>query len=499
MSLATRCPACGTTFKVVRDQLRISDGWVRCGRCSNVFDGAAHLHESPPPPAASPEVPPPVEATTPVPDPTPAPTSSVSSSPVPGGWVSSSPPAEANDAALQPPPTPTDTPPPNGPEAIAEITAEAPTRALADIDFFSDALLRLSTETLPSGGYAASPPAPPPTITDHIPQPPRSQPVALEAPSLSWPAFTQYAPVAAVPVIEFPPDAVASDAAPAVLRNDDSWSRLPSLHLGEVPAAPQRDASGDGTLPPPPDADDAQFQKALRRARIKSLKIARARAKGNESETPAVVLTPSEATTEAAAIDAGGPAASRAPSPMSAMQASRSTRGARLDAATPTQRRSRWRRPLRVAALAGLLLLLAAQVLHQERNAIVARQPSMRPLFASACEWLGCQLSALRQIADIRIDGASFAREKSGEGYQFSFTLRNLASIPLAMPAVELSLLDTQERTVVRRVLRPADYGAPATLAAHAERATLLPVLVAGEDAAALPRVAGFRLDAFYP
>ncbi|MFT4267133.1 MAG: zinc-ribbon and DUF3426 domain-containing protein [Xenophilus sp.] len=43
MSLVTRCPACGTAFKVVRDQLRISDGWVRCGRCSEVFDALPAL------------------------------------------------------------------------------------------------------------------------------------------------------------------------------------------------------------------------------------------------------------------------------------------------------------------------------------------------------------------------------------------------------------------------------------------------------------------------
>jgi predicted Zn finger-like uncharacterized protein len=47
MSLVTRCPACTTTFKVVRDQLRISDGWVRCGRCSHVFDATLDLHEAP--------------------------------------------------------------------------------------------------------------------------------------------------------------------------------------------------------------------------------------------------------------------------------------------------------------------------------------------------------------------------------------------------------------------------------------------------------------------
>ena len=41
--LATRCPACGTVFRVVPDQLRVSEGWVRCGRCSDVFNAAESL------------------------------------------------------------------------------------------------------------------------------------------------------------------------------------------------------------------------------------------------------------------------------------------------------------------------------------------------------------------------------------------------------------------------------------------------------------------------
>ena len=35
-------------FKVVSDQLRISDGWVRCGHCSGIFDAAVHLQPEPP-------------------------------------------------------------------------------------------------------------------------------------------------------------------------------------------------------------------------------------------------------------------------------------------------------------------------------------------------------------------------------------------------------------------------------------------------------------------
>lgn len=43
MSFVTRCPACATHFRVVADQLKISDGWVRCGQCGEVFDASVQL------------------------------------------------------------------------------------------------------------------------------------------------------------------------------------------------------------------------------------------------------------------------------------------------------------------------------------------------------------------------------------------------------------------------------------------------------------------------
>ena len=46
MSLATRCPACNTVFRVVQDQLRVSEGWVRCGRCSEVFNAVDQMVSS---------------------------------------------------------------------------------------------------------------------------------------------------------------------------------------------------------------------------------------------------------------------------------------------------------------------------------------------------------------------------------------------------------------------------------------------------------------------
>jgi len=72
MSLATRCTSCGTAFRVVQDQLKVSEGWVRCGRCDSVFnaleglfdlgrDAPADWHEEPVDPLVASLAPPPAE------------------------------------------------------------------------------------------------------------------------------------------------------------------------------------------------------------------------------------------------------------------------------------------------------------------------------------------------------------------------------------------------------------------------------------------------------
>ncbi|HEY2256878.1 MAG TPA: DUF3426 domain-containing protein, partial [Variovorax sp.] len=258
----------------------------------------------------------------------------------------------------------------------------------------------------------------------------------------------------------------------------------PPLSFPDIDLAlPRVEAEDDQPPPMVEEVDNSQFAKALRRARAKSAKIAKAKARAAKgalsNRMPLLASAPSEAD-----LSAQAPAMSMP------------TLGAPESA-------SFWRRLwvrrslIGVAILAALLLIV--QVLYQERDLIVARQPSLRPLLAGLCGALGCELSALRQIDDIKIDGASFARDKSGDGFQLSFTLRNGANVPLAMPAVELTLLDTQERAVVRRVIMPGEFGAPPVLPAGAERAAALSLNLTGAEAAALPPVAGFRVEALYP
>lgn len=68
MSLATRCSACSTVFRVQKDQLKASEGWVRCGRCGTVFSALEGLfdlereHSEPMPLHTAPSAPPPGRA-----------------------------------------------------------------------------------------------------------------------------------------------------------------------------------------------------------------------------------------------------------------------------------------------------------------------------------------------------------------------------------------------------------------------------------------------------
>lgn len=431
MSLVTRCPACGTTFKVVRDQLRISDGWVRCGRCSEVFDATLELHEAPEAaPAAK---------------------------------------APAVDDAVAAPPATTALAP-SVPEHEVLPPVEEDGQDIEETDFLDD---------------------------EHETVPPVNEPPVAEAPAPEAPEKKKSDPLSFAGVLadepwpEAPSRMVEAD--PHVVPPYPSLPPFPNIDLS-LPAAPligreaplQESPRVEVEAAPAPNAEEdaanLQLQKALRRARAKSAKIARARARGEERaarESAPVVLAASE---PEPTIDA----ARRLPGFAAAAE------GAAF------WQRTAVRRVLTVVAVLAAVLLVV-QVLHQERDLIAARQPSLRPALAALCGLTGCEVSALRQIGDITIDGASFAREKNGDAYRLSFTLRNAAAVPLAMPAVELSLLDTQERAVVRRVLMPAEFGAPSVLPARAERAASLPLALAGPEAAALPPVAGFHLLAFYP
>lgn len=429
MSLVTRCPACETTFKVVKDQLRISDGWVRCGRCSQVFDATVDLREAPETtPAPAPSIP------------TPASTSNE------GGGRREHPVEEQQAPA---------------PEAASASEVENRTHEDAEVDFLDDEHATATTgrDELPADAESLEP----------------SKPGADSSPLAGLAADDLWKDPGLLDLGDEGRTAVRPPLPPPI--------SFPDIDLSLPAPAPAAPASGSPeTAPSAEDVANAQLQKALRRARVKSAKIAKAKAREE-----------SAASIEAAPLVL---AASEPEQPVEIVRGTPSFMG--MSGGNGFWQRPAIRRSMGALAVLAVLLLIG-QVVYQERDLIVARQPGLRPAISSMCGVLGCEISALRQINDIKVDGASFSREKSDEGFRLSFTLRNTADVPLAMPAVELSLLDTQERAVVRRVLAPSEFGAPSVLPARTERAASLSLKLTGPEAAAMPPVAGFRVETLYP
>ena len=172
------------------------------------------------------------------------------------------------------------------------------------------------------------------------------------------------------------------------------------------------------------------------------------------------------------------------------------------------RRQAFWRRPLvrTLLVLFALLLmgLLTFQFALQQRDKLAVFEPRLKPALQMLCEVMACNVGPVRQIDAIVIDSSSFNKVNDSV-YRLSFSIKNTATSTVAMPSLEVTLTDTQDQAVIRRVLAPAQFGlASGLLAAGAEFSGALTLqltpLEAPRDAGSLSRrIAGYRLLAFYP
>jgi len=419
MSLITSCPACGTLFRVVPDQLKISDGWVRCGHCGEVFDATAHLHDEAEldraraQQARAAEGRPPEMETRPADMETRPADMATTPAALPQGLA-----VLPHDAGpLEP-----DAPGADAPEAYAREAyvreAEAGEADAGELDARPAAPAADAPETEDEAEVeeaGTSPAALSPAGRPGAPDGPRPRPPP--APPSSF----------------FGPDSQSLEPSP--LDSPFVFHRSDLVERGEIPSV----------LPPPPDGEPTSGEHA-------------------EQEEP----TPAE------------------------LEGVSFVRQAR--------RRAFWRRPLVrfVLALAalGLAALLALQLAWQDRDRLALAEPALRPALQEMCRLLDCTLGPPRQIESVVIESSGFSRLRD-DTYRVAFTLRNGASVPVAVPAMELTITDAQDQPIVRRVLLPSDFGAAGeALPALGEWSRAIGVAV---DPPAGARVAGYRLLAFYP
>ncbi len=369
-------------FRVVADQLKISEGWVRCGHCGDVFDATLYLQP----------------------------------------WT-----------------------PPGG-EAETEGVAQADASPGYDPDAEPETAIMEDAEM--AGEWAA-----------------------LEGSRGAYEAL---------------------DDTPALA------TPLPS----ERPAAPPAVHGGTGVDEPPgadPIAGGADSEVSDFHTDLQRFAAGVGRTPAEELEIPAE----QEAAPTAAAIDGAALVSAEAAPPL--VSDLRSDSALDEPDAVPgfvqqARRRAFWQSPGMRAVLLLLVLLLGALLAGQwalhERDRLAAARPDLQPLLQRACDALGCQLAPLRRIDAIVIDSTALVR-RLGDFYSFDLVLKNTATTPLALPALELSLTDTRDQVIARRVFPPEEWpDAPSLLPAQGTVTVSLRLAIALGEATPM---AGYRALVFYP
>jgi len=470
MSLATRCPVCQTVFRVVQDQLKVSEGWVRCGRCAKVFNAFEGLFDlerefpalrSPTPSQRVLE-----DLATRNRQPKPA-TRWEGDSDTKSGVRDASPPSSGRPAA---PATVAATTSPHivAPRALVPPTA-APVQPRPPA---SPPVPTPSATSLPQ-----APPAPPrapiasTARTAHSPGPsdkdegatipPTAAPAEAPGTAVSH-GGRAAAMVAAKAAAMSPPAAPAMQHAPAKL----AVRAEPELAIRDEPAP----VPGTGS-----DIDPAGEEESFQALFRSDGELAQPTA----ADDVDIMLDGNDV--EPASLDPDDAVDSRL-----------------LTFVQQADRAERWRRPwvratLALAAL-GLSALLAAQLLVVQRDAVVTKWPGSRSLVHLLCAPLDCRIEPLRRIDQLGVDSSGLTRIDDGPVYRLVLVLRNRGDTPLLMPSIDLSLSDAAGVLVARRMLSAADLGTARNTIAAGQEIPLQALLMSADRP-----LTGYTIEIFYP
>jgi predicted Zn finger-like uncharacterized protein len=418
MSLATRCTHCGTIFKIVQDQLKVSEGWVRCGRCHDVFNAMPSLFDldsEPPPPRPTPSVPHVQQAITPT---------------GANDWSSTQPPDLA-------PPTPISEHTPLTAADLASHSAPLP----AATEFELDTSVELPRpEHHADGGQS----------DQDVPNTDESD--ALDSRFL-LPSRDGQRQIRRRPGPEFADAQFPSDA---MLDAEQEWAAsVPAEAHSEL----NSDVGAELAASPLPSAILLRSPSPPHKPHLP--------ATAEDDTDPDEPLAPPSAQPSSRGHDFV-PEQAKVQPPPSRRQGQSGTRGRDPSTQTPefvkrAQRLAFWRHPatrgVLLTLLLGLVLSLGTQLMHQFRDLVAAYFPETRPLLSAWCEQIGCHIRPPLHLEVLQVDSATLLRTAS-EGpdrYRLTVSIHNRADIDVAWPHIDLSLTDERGSIVARRAFQASD------------------------------------------
>ena len=121
------------------------------------------------------------------------------------------------------------------------------------------------------------------------------------------------------------------------------------------------------------------------------------------------------------------------------------------------EREEKLRRRLWIACVP-LAVLAVVQIGLGLREDALESWPSLRPLLADACSLFGCTVGWPQHAELLTIIGSELASIPGTDVIELNAAIRSRASFVMALPAIEVTLTDTQNRILARKVFLPADY-----------------------------------------
>ncbi len=110
------------------------------------------------------------------------------------------------------------------------------------------------------------------------------------------------------------------------------------------------------------------------------------------------------------------------------------------------------------AGVALLALLLLGQLAVAYRAELLVRFPQARPALVELCRIFRCTVDWPARRELLAIVGTELQALPGTSAFELTAVVRNRGGVTLALPALELTLSDTLNRTVARKVFAPNDY-----------------------------------------
>ena len=158
--------------------------------------------------------------------------------------------------------------------------------------------------------------------------------------------------------------------------------------------------------------------------------------------------------------------------------------------------------PRRWPWVAGSLLAFAAlglQALLMFRVELAVLWPQTKPALVALCQFAGCEVGLPTKVGMVGIEASDLHPDSGHPGrLALAATLKNRAPFAQQFPHLELTLTDTADQAIARKVLAPADYLPPATPIAAGMAPNADIVLTVGVEPREMA-ASGYRLYLFYP